>query len=310
MSRFQLTLTGALSGGVHRKILYRRQDTLASHLPIVLLCCSSRHRLLPTLSFSCGPPPSTSCSSPPLSSSTSPPRPASLSPSDRSSFPRGSCSPSCHPWSSLHASWAPPPRLCLSSSCKFCWKSSQVHACRFWQGWQVFYYPLSFSVDVFDPPLQNRSPRHYPRLPPDCPSSETPLLTPPQRCPSLAWVVAQVSRAPELEPSSQPSCSRCLQPRFAPPPGQVLKLVGVLESRSRKGVLILHCTSWWVLLQHQGGKLRVVQAHGDPQPHPPLVLLVEKAGVLTPCLMRIRQPYAQLEEAHCHQPLVADLGPV
>ena len=272
MSRFQLTLTEALSGGVHRKILYRRQDTLASHLPIVLLCCSSRHRLLPTLFFSGGPPPSTSCSSPPLSSSTSPPRPASLSPSDRSSFPRGSCSPSCHPWSSLHASWAPPPHLCLSSSCKFCWKSSQVHACRFWQGWQVFYYPLSFSVDVFDPPLQNRSPRHYPRLPPDCPSSETPLLTPPQRCPSLAWVVAQVSRAPELEPSSQPSCSHCLQPRFAPPPGQGLKLVGVLVSRSRKEVLILHCTSWWVLLQHQERKLRVAQAHGDPLPRPPLVL--------------------------------------
>ena len=52
----------------------------------------------------------------------------------------------------------------------------------------------------------------------------------------------------------------------------------------------------------------VVPAHGDPLPHPPLVLWVAKAAVL--CLMRIQRPSAQLEEAHCHQPLVGELGRV
>ena len=247
--------------------------------------------------------------SPRPSFSTSPPHPSSLSPSDRNNSPHGSCSPFDHdPSLSPRVSWAPRQYLDLWSSCKFYSKSEQVLVYHSLQGWQASYSPLSSSAGASSPPPQSPSPPRSP-TPPCSPSLEAPPLhrhqTPLQQCLCLVLAGVQVSQV--LEPSSPLCGARYPRLHFALPLEQVLRLVAVVGRRLKMEVQIPHCMSLWVQLLLQEDNLWVGRALGDLLLLLQPALLVEMVEVL--CLMKIQLPFSQLEEAHCRQPLVAELGP-
>ena len=83
--------------------------------------------------------------------------------------------------------------------------------------------------------------------------------------------------------------------------------MAVVARRLKMEVQNRHCISLRMQLQLQEDNLWVGRALCDHLLPLPPALLVEMVEVL--CLMKIQPPFSQLEEAHCRQPLVAELGP-